>query len=84
MSDADKRTLKVKTGVVKRLRKELEMYASEVEAESAKVQRLRDQGADSHDIKYAVSNPSTPDTTCGSCRAPRVVTPLACAWCAHC
>lgn len=64
MSDADKRTLKVKTGVVKRLRKELEMYAAEVEAESAKVQKLKDEGADLHDIKYAVSNVHTTANTC--------------------
>lgn len=54
MSDEDKRSLKVKAGVVKRLRKELEMYAEEVAAETAKVQRLRDASADPHDIKYQV------------------------------
>lgn len=55
MSEADKRSLKVKTGVVKRLAKEMGMYEQEVEAEQAKVQSLKDQGADPHDIKYAVS-----------------------------
>jgi tubulin-specific chaperone A len=55
MSDADKKALKVKTGVVKRLGRELLMYQEEVQAEQAKVQRLKDQAADSHDIKYAVS-----------------------------
>ena len=52
MSEADKRSLRVKAGVVKRLHKELEMYKKEVEAETAKAQRLRDEGADPHDIKY--------------------------------
>lgn len=54
MSDEDKRSLKVKAGVVKRLRKELDMYAAEVATETAKVQQLRDAGADPHDIKYQV------------------------------
>lgn len=54
MSEADKRTLKVKTGVVKRLRKELDMYQQEVQTEQAKVQKLKNEGADPHDIKYAV------------------------------
>lgn len=54
MSDADKKALKVKTGVVKRLRKELDMYQKEVQTEQAKVQKLKDAGADPHDIKYAV------------------------------
>ncbi|KAL4854891.1 Tubulin-folding cofactor A [Chlorella vulgaris] len=53
MSDADKRTLKVKAGVVRRLHKELGMYQAEVETEGGKVQRLKDAGADPHDIKYA-------------------------------
>lgn len=54
MSDEDKRSLKVKAGVVKRLRKELDMYAAEVATETAKVQQLRNAGADPHDIKYQV------------------------------
>ncbi len=54
MSDEDRRSLKVKAGVVKRLRKELDMYAAEVATETAKVQQLRDAGADPHDIKYQV------------------------------
>ncbi|KAL4458246.1 hypothetical protein ABPG75_013111 [Micractinium tetrahymenae] len=53
MSEADKKATKVKSGVVKRLAKELAMYEQEVAAEQAKVQRLKDSGADPHDIKYA-------------------------------
>lgn len=55
MSEADKKALKVKAGVVKRLAKEMAMYEQEVAAEQTKVQRLKDSGADTHDIKYAVS-----------------------------
>jgi tubulin-specific chaperone A len=58
MSDDDRRSLRVKSGVVKRLCKELEMYEAEVEAEKSKVQKLRDAGADPHDIKYAVRFPA--------------------------
>ena len=46
--------MKVKAAVVKRLRKELQMYEVEVQTEQAKVQKLRDEAADPHDIKYAV------------------------------
>ena len=55
MSDADKRQLKIKAGVVRRVRKELGMYKGEAERETAKVEALRAEGADPHDIKYAVS-----------------------------
>lgn len=55
MSDEDRRQLKIKASTVKRLRKELSMYIQEEEKEQARVQKLRDEGADPHDIKYAVS-----------------------------
>ncbi len=55
MSEADKRQIKIKAGAVKRLRRELALYIEEQEKEQAKVQKLRDEGADPHDIKYAVS-----------------------------
>lgn len=56
MADADlQRQLKIKTGTVKRLRKELAMYEEEQKKEGEKVQKLKDEGADPHDIKYAVS-----------------------------
>ena len=66
MSEADKRSLKVKAGVVKRLRKELDMYSAEVAAETAKVQRLRDAGADPHDIKYQASGPARLQQCCAT------------------
>lgn len=57
MSEANRRQLKIKAGTVRRLRKELAMYIEEQEKEAAKVQKLRDEGADPHDIKYAVRRP---------------------------
>lgn len=54
MSEADRRALKVKAGVVRRLAKELGMYQGEVATEEAKAARLRAEGADPHDIKYQV------------------------------
>jgi hypothetical protein len=52
--EAELRQLKIKTGTLKRLRKELGLYQAEADAEQAKVNKLRDAGADSHDVKYAV------------------------------
>jgi tubulin-specific chaperone A len=53
---AELRQLKIKAGMVKRLRKELEMYQSELAKEQAKVNTLKDEGAQASDIKYAVSS----------------------------
>lgn len=55
MSEADRKSLKVRTGMVRRLAKELSMYEQEVATEQAKVAGLKERGADKHDIKYAVS-----------------------------
>lgn len=44
------RNLKIKTGVVKRLGKELISYGKEVEQEQARLDKLKDNGADIHDI----------------------------------
>lgn len=55
MSEAERKQLRIKAGAVKRIRKELAMYIEEQEKEQSKVQKLRDEGADVHDIKYAVS-----------------------------
>lgn len=54
MDEAQLKSLKVKTGTLRRLRKELGMYVEEQTKESEKVEKLRSQGADPHDIKYAV------------------------------
>ncbi|PSC69684.1 Tubulin-folding cofactor A [Micractinium conductrix] len=53
MSEADRKSLKVRTGMVRRLAKELSMYEQEVATEQAKVAGLKERGADKHDIKYA-------------------------------
>jgi tubulin-specific chaperone A len=55
MSQADVvKALKVKTGALKRLHKELLMYEKERDREQAKVDKLRSEGADAHDLKQAV------------------------------
>ena len=54
MSDA-KKQLRIKSGVVKRLNKELQMYVKEVEDGEKKVQQMKDEGKDPYDIKKMVS-----------------------------
>lgn len=53
MTDAA-RTLKIKTGSVRRLTKELDAYTAEAAAEEAKVASMRASDADPHDLKHAV------------------------------
>lgn len=53
MSEVQKQ-LKVKTGVVKRLHKELGYYAEERDNDQARVDKMKAEGKDSHDIKQAV------------------------------
>lgn len=65
MTDSDKRQLKIKTGSVNRLKKELHLYAKERQKEQQRVERLKEGGADSHDIKHAAS---CPFGCCGSAR----------------
>ena len=49
------RSLKIKTGVVARTKKELAMYQKEVAAESAKLEKMKAEGVkDAHDIKHQV------------------------------
>lgn len=55
MSAEDIKQLKIKTGSVKRTHKELVSYEQEVEKESARLQKLKDTNADSHDVRQAVS-----------------------------
>mmetsp|Transcript_23771 Transcript_23771/g.61012 ORF Transcript_23771/g.61012 Transcript_23771/m.61012 type:complete len:112 (+) Transcript_23771:186-521(+) len=47
------RQLKIKTGSVKRLRKELTMYEKEHEKELARVDKMKADDADPHDLKHA-------------------------------
>lgn len=51
---AEVRQLKIKTGSVQRLSKELGMYATEQATEAARVAKMRMDDADSHDIQHAV------------------------------
>lgn len=55
MDAAALKSIKVKTGTLRRLRKELDMYIQEQVKESANVEKLKADGADIHDVKYAVS-----------------------------
>ncbi|ORZ32221.1 tubulin binding cofactor A [Catenaria anguillulae PL171] len=48
---AEARQLKIKTGVVKRLAKEITMYQKEAEKQQARIQNLIDTGADEHDVR---------------------------------
>ncbi len=48
------RSITIKTGIVRRLAKELGMYREEERQEKEKVKKLKDSGADPYDIKYAV------------------------------
>ena len=49
-----KRQVKVKTGVVKRLRKELAMYEQEKVQNDKRVEDMRASGADVYDVRQAV------------------------------
>ncbi|XP_011883117.1 PREDICTED: tubulin-specific chaperone A [Vollenhovia emeryi] len=51
MSDPRIRTLKIKTGVVKRLAKEKVTYEKEAAQQRERIQKLKDQDKDSYDIK---------------------------------
>ncbi len=54
MDPADLRLLKIKTGSLKRLKKELVLYKQEEEQEIHRVARMKAENADTHDIKHAV------------------------------
>ncbi|XP_032664299.1 tubulin-specific chaperone A [Odontomachus brunneus] len=51
MSDPRVRTLKIKTGVVKRLAKEKITYEKEAAQQRERIQKLREQDKDGYDIK---------------------------------
>jgi tubulin-specific chaperone A len=50
------RQLKIKTGSVKRLQKELILYEKEHDKEVAKVEKMKAENAEPHDLKHAVSD----------------------------
>mmetsp|Transcript_12241 Transcript_12241/g.23048 ORF Transcript_12241/g.23048 Transcript_12241/m.23048 type:complete len:107 (+) Transcript_12241:53-373(+) len=52
MSDL-KRQVKIKTGIVKRLRKELAMYEKEKVQNDKRVEDMRASGADTYDVRQA-------------------------------
>ena len=56
-----KRQVKVKTGVGKRLRKELAMYEQEKVQNEKRVDEMRANGADTYDIRQAVSERGSRD-----------------------
>ena len=60
MSEA-KRQLKIKTGSVKRLAKEVVMYKKDEATETARVERMKAEGSDASDIKHAVRLTSNED-----------------------
>ncbi|XP_003389273.1 PREDICTED: tubulin-specific chaperone A-like [Amphimedon queenslandica] len=45
------RTIKIKTGVVKRLSKEKNMYIKEAEKQEEKIQKMTEEGRDEYDIR---------------------------------
>lgn len=51
MSDPRIRTLKIKTGVVKRLAREKIMYEKEAAQQRERIQKLKEQDKDGYDIK---------------------------------
>lgn len=48
------KALRIRSGVVRRLRKELAAYTAECEREQEKLEKMRADGADKHDIKQQV------------------------------
>ncbi len=49
------RNIKIKTNTLKRLHKELSYYQQEKNKEEARVEQMRSQQADAHDLRQAVS-----------------------------
>ena len=61
--------MKIKTGSVKRLAKELTLYEKEQLQESQRVADMRASGADAHDIQHAVSMLMQVCSSAHSCKA---------------
>ena len=55
MTAQEARQLKIKTGSVVRLKKELGLYLKERDTEQQRVSALKQGQADKHDIKHAAS-----------------------------
>ena len=55
MSDLNR--LKIKTNVVNRTMKDTASYSKEIVEEKAKIEKMKTEGAEEHDIKQMVLNP---------------------------
>ncbi|XP_023326995.1 tubulin-specific chaperone A [Eurytemora carolleeae] len=51
MSDPKLKQIKIKTGVLKRIGKEKLSYRKEADQQKAKLEKMKEEGKDSHDIK---------------------------------
>ncbi|KOB69032.1 Tubulin-specific chaperone A [Operophtera brumata] len=51
MADVRIRQIKIKTGVVKRLAKEKVVYEKEAELQRNRIQKIKDEGQDEHNIR---------------------------------
>ncbi|PNF35917.1 Tubulin-specific chaperone A [Cryptotermes secundus] len=51
MEDPRIKTLRIKTGIVKRLTKEKVMYEKDADKQRQRIQKLKDEGKDEHDIR---------------------------------
>lgn len=51
------KSLSIKTNIVRRITKELQVYREEERAEKEKVRQLKESGGDPYDIKFAVRGP---------------------------
>ncbi|PNF28941.1 Tubulin-specific chaperone A [Cryptotermes secundus] len=51
MADPRIKTLRIKTGIVKRLTKEKIMYEKDADEQRQRIQKLKDEGKDEHDIR---------------------------------
>ncbi|XP_026276985.1 tubulin-specific chaperone A [Frankliniella occidentalis] len=51
MADPRIKTIKIKTGVVRRIAKEKVMYEKEAEEQRGRIQKFKDEGKDEHDIR---------------------------------
>lgn len=51
---ASQKNLKIKTGTLRRVFKELKSYEKELESEVARTEKMKADGADSHDLKQQV------------------------------
>ena len=51
MEGDNKKQLKIKSGIVKRITREFESYLKEVAKDKDRIEKLRENGAEAHDIR---------------------------------